>query len=99
VSVLMHGLRLEEFTSEGLGQFMREFLCVLADDGTEGSGATLRVADCRSILPYFQDTAPGDIARILKVLGMDVGDDKCNRYNDNKNSINDNNTNHIGGID
>ena len=39
VSALMHGLRLEQFTSEGLGHFMREFLCILADDGIEGSGA------------------------------------------------------------
>ena len=54
--MLDHAIRLDHFTLESLGWVMREFLIILADDGTEAAGGTLRIADSRSILPYIQDT-------------------------------------------
>ena len=38
--------------------------------GLMGAGSTLRVADNRLILPYFHDTAQGDIDMILESLGL-----------------------------
>jgi len=69
LSALLHGMRLETFTSRGLADFCSEIICVVSDDGTERLLPGLTPTPLHSICPHFEDTTARGIKLFLHSTG------------------------------
>ena len=67
MAALVHALRLEHFTAESLEKFCLEIRCILSDDGAESMLSRVKPCNLEDIVPYFVDTTPVDIARVLEM--------------------------------